>query len=358
MRFTAAIFVLLIWPLAALATPAPLPPGVAASPAKPVTGLYIHVVDRRGGEYQFETCHSGVIDRWFYEVDGRRAVYSRERPCKNAEAGTAAAPPQPVVRSVDPIAGLGEFRPFQAACDPDLPLGKDEVCVDGMVDGVAVRCRDRHRDLHTDRECVSVDRGRTEGMLLDQQSRDDDGARDQHYDVERVDPRAQIDPAVFDTGRPPAAPLPPGVQPSGRPLTPGLFFHGLGDDVGEFWGYQAGDKGEVFVIGSPGAIPSHERRILSADRPFLDPPGSDLGLLRTCERYSGCRYSQPAAGVEATCRVLNHGSTCISVSHGPSRGLIVSWGVSDISEGVSSGTYVDRIIEHALIDPAVFDERP
>jgi hypothetical protein len=178
MKLVAAVAVLLIWPVMALAKPAPLPPGVAASSAAPVTGLYIHATDDWG---------SRASEIWFYRAGGRTVMYSA-RPSRVGEAQMPAVG-EIVARGELPAA----FRPDGPPCDPE----RNRWCVTGTVDGVPVHCWRPDIASIGVSECESIETGRTLGMRLDSEFVVDDGSRYHHFNVDRIDRSASIDPAVF-----------------------------------------------------------------------------------------------------------------------------------------------------------------
>jgi hypothetical protein len=186
MRVALALAVLMLWPITAVAKPAPLPPGVTASSAKPVRGLYIHATDDRGGW--------GATEIWLYRAGDRAVEFSTLRR-KPGEASGQVVGITLARREVP-----SEFQPQEPACNPrPSDRGDDPSCFTGTVEGVAVHCRSFSDGVSFGTsECVSIDEGRTRGMMLDSKFNIDDGSQFHHFDVDRIDQSAAIDPAVFE----------------------------------------------------------------------------------------------------------------------------------------------------------------
>jgi hypothetical protein len=158
------------------------------------------------------------------------------------------------------------------------------------------------------------------------------------------------------------APLPPGIQASGRAPVQGLYVHGQDSFTGEFWAYQTKTTGVVFSFDGLRRMRPHDLFKPTADEPFVTPPGGEASKLIGCKPYNQDCHTKKIAGLKAFCDTfLTPGSsmTCTSSGFGPSRGLTLSSEVcGDEPPFPCSQTKVDVVVEHALIDPAVFDEAP
>lgn len=164
------------------------------------------------------------------------------------------------------------------------------------------------------------------------------------------------------------APLPPGVKPVAGQGAKGMYLHAksnlefynpstgakTGERASEVWLYRSGHRYAAYVC-EPGC------REVGAPRTGGWPPRADASLdisfnlpfARHCIEGAGCTRRK-IAGIDVACRVDIGGDSCVSISPGPSKGLVFHQGFAGDSFELGGGADVDQVIEHAMINPAVF----
>lgn len=245
-RFVACVLLLLAWAAASSAREfAPLPRGFEAPPAsQPLPGLYAHAIARDSTDEALEQatldCRArggieiigdrgaiGVTEIWVYRTQSQIARYAEQGLVEiNTTNCTATVTRRrSVARRLVTDGGFVRVRPprdespnqqwtVEAITNsahgwPDPLNGGDvrsercgeriqyQACVISRVQGVRAICKVDTASFDVFHYCVSISRGLSRGMALSRLSEFHDGGRSHSYEVDELDERTGLNPALF-----------------------------------------------------------------------------------------------------------------------------------------------------------------